>query len=44
VHAANCSFNSQTGADYFGLVSTTEDFRSGTEAFLKKQKPIDYGK
>ncbi len=36
--------SAKLGADYFGLVSTTEDFRSGTEAFLKKQKPIYSGK
>ena len=32
------------GADYFGLVATTEDFRSGTSAFLNKQKPKYHGK
>jgi len=29
----------QLGADYFGLVATTQDFRTGTEAFLNKVKP-----
>jgi len=32
------------GADYFGLVASTEDFRSGTEAFLQKQKAEFHGK
>ncbi|RAT94547.1 enoyl-CoA hydratase/isomerase family protein [Brevibacillus sp. Leaf182] len=27
------------GADYFGLVASTEDFREGTKAFLDKTKP-----
>lgn len=27
------------GADYFGLVASTEDFREGTRAFLEKTKP-----
>lgn len=27
------------GADYFGLVAATEDFREGTRAFLEKTKP-----
>lgn len=30
--------SAKLGADYFGLVSTTEDFRVGTDAFLSKQK------
>jgi len=25
------------GADYFGLIASTEDFRKGTKAFLQKQ-------
>lgn len=29
----------QLGADYFGLVAATEDFRTGTSAFLNKEKP-----
>lgn len=29
------------GADFFGLVASTEDFRIGTEAFINKRKP-DY--
>jgi enoyl-CoA hydratase len=27
------------GADFFGLAASTEDFRQGTRAFLKKKKP-----
>jgi len=27
------------GADYFGLVAATEDFKEGTGAFIKKKKP-----
>ena len=27
------------GADFFGLVASTEDFRIGREAFLAKTKP-----
>lgn len=27
------------GADYFGLVAATEDFRTGTKAFLEKSSP-----
>lgn len=34
----------QLGADYFGLVASTEDFRAGTEAFLDKKKPVLKGK
>lgn len=30
--------SAKLGADYFGLVATTEDFREGTKAFLQKQK------
>lgn len=32
------------GADCFGLAATTEDFREGTGAFLKKEKPVYKGK
>jgi enoyl-CoA hydratase len=32
------------GADYFGLIAATEDFKEGTEAFLKKKKPVFKGK
>lgn len=27
------------GADFFGLVAATEDFRIGTKAFVEKAKP-----
>ncbi len=36
--------STRLGADYFGLVASTEDFRSGTEAFLQKQKAEFHGK
>ena len=36
--------SARLGADYFGLVSTTDDFRGGTSAFLKKQKATFTGK
>jgi enoyl-CoA hydratase len=32
------------GADLFGLVATTEDFRIGTKAFLEKTTPAYTGK
>lgn len=32
------------GADYFGLVASSEDFRIGTKAFLEKKKPEFIGK
>ena len=32
------------GADYFGLVASTEDFREGTRAFLEKTTPKFLGK
>lgn len=32
------------GADYFGLVASTEDFREGTKSFLKKTTPSFSGK
>ena len=32
------------GADYFGLVSSTEDFREGTRSFLEKTDPTFRGK
>ncbi len=36
--------STKLGADYFGLVATTEDFRSGTKAFIEKRKPNYSGK
>ena len=35
--------SAQLGADYFGLIAATEDFRTGTGAFLKKEKPYCRG-
>ena len=32
------------GADYFGLVASTEDFREGTKSFLEKTTPSFGGK
>lgn len=32
------------GADYFGLVASSDDFKAGTNAFLNKQKPVFKGK
>jgi len=32
------------GADYFGLVAASEDFRIGTRAFLDKQPPVYVGR
>ena len=32
------------GADYFGLVASTEDFRAGTKAFLEKTSPSFRGR
>ncbi|UFJ40082.1 enoyl-CoA hydratase-related protein [Brevibacillus humidisoli] len=31
--------SAQLGADYFGLIASTEDFREGTKSFLEKTKP-----
>jgi enoyl-CoA hydratase len=36
--------STQLGADYFGLIATTEDFRVGVQAFLKKTSPVYAGK
>ncbi|KPJ99696.1 MAG: enoyl-CoA hydratase [Nitrospira bacterium SG8_35_4] len=36
--------SARLGADYFGLAASTEDFREGTKAFLKKRKPSFKGK
>lgn len=32
------------GADYFGMIASTEDFREGTKSFLTKSKPLFKGK
>ncbi len=36
--------SARLGADYFGLVASTEDFRSGTNGFLKKEAVKFQGK
>jgi len=36
--------STRLGADYFGLVAATKDFKEGTGAFLKKKKPVFTGK
>lgn len=36
--------SAQLGADYFGLAASTEDFRTGTGAFLDKSEPNFKGK
>ncbi len=36
--------SAKLGADYFGLVASTEDFREGTKSFLNKQKANFKGK
>jgi len=32
------------GADYFGLVASTDDFREGTKSFLEKTRPSFKGR
>jgi enoyl-CoA hydratase len=32
------------GADYFGIIASSEDFREGTKAFLEKAKPAFKGR
>lgn len=36
--------SAKLGADYFGLITSAEDFKEGTEAFLNKRKPSYKGK
>ncbi len=36
--------SAKLGADYFGLVASTEDFKEGTNAFLNKKKPSYKGR
>ncbi len=35
--------SARLGTDYFGLVAATDDFKEGTNAFLKKKKPLFRG-
>lgn len=35
--------SAKLGADYFGLVASSEDFKEGTDAFLNKRKPFYKG-
>ena len=36
--------STKLGADYFGLIASSEDFRTGTRAFLEKQKAEFHGR
>lgn len=36
--------STRLGADYFGLVAATDDFKEGTKAFLAKHPPVFKGK
>lgn len=36
--------SARLGADYFGLVAATDDFKEGTMAFIKKKKPVFKGR
>ena len=36
--------SARLGADYFGLVASSEDFREGTRAFVQKTKPSFRGR
>jgi enoyl-CoA hydratase len=36
--------STRLGADYFGLIAGTKDFKEGTGAFLKKKTPVFKGK
>jgi enoyl-CoA hydratase len=36
--------STKLGADYFGLVASTEDFRSGTRSFLRKERVVFHDK
>ncbi len=36
--------SARLGADYFGLIASTEDFREGTRSFIKKKKPLFRGR
>ena len=36
--------SARLGADYFGLVASTEDFRSGTKGFLRKEEVESQGR
>ncbi len=36
--------STRLGADYFGLIAATDDFRAGTGAFINREKPVFKGK
>jgi len=36
--------SARLGADYFGIVAATEDFKEGTKSFIAKKKPVFKGK
>lgn len=36
--------SAELGADFFGLVAATEDFRTGTRAFVEKTRPVYTGR
>jgi enoyl-CoA hydratase len=36
--------SARLGADCFGLIAATEDFKEGTKAFLAKHPPVFMGK
>jgi len=45
-HGLNLSLEESAllGADYFGLIASTEDFREGTQSFIEKTSPSFKGK
>jgi len=42
--SATLEESAELGADYFGLVAGTEDFRTGTRSFLQKTRPAFTGR